>query len=86
MEKSRNLSILTDKSLMPFGQYEGDEMGYVPCWYLLWLHDASNHTDNYYQMRKKQYPEVFDYILENLEILLFQNKKSKNNPNTTVIF
>lgn len=74
MANTKNLSILTDTSLMPFGQFKNYEMANVPFWHLLWLHYEQNE---YTTAMRKQYSEVFLYIEENLDSLL--NEEKQNN-------
>lgn len=60
---------LNDNSLMPWGKYKGYKMIDVPYYYLLWL-------------KKENIPDknsgVFNYIEENLNVLLEEEKKAKN--------
>jgi uncharacterized protein (DUF3820 family) len=49
---------LNDKSLMPFGKYQGKALANVPAHYLLWLHDQGcSHSG------------VKQYILQNFDLL-----------------
>lgn len=57
---------LTDDSLMPFGKYKGEQMADVPADYLLWLHENCKCSK-----------DVQDYIVDNLEVLKKQVKKTK---------
>lgn len=49
---------LTDESLMPWGQYEGEKMANVPARYLMYLYD-NNKCDK----------QVKDYIVDNMDVL-----------------
>jgi uncharacterized protein (DUF3820 family) len=55
---------LTDKSLMPFGKYQGTEMENVPASYLIWLYD--NNKCN---------KEVKEYIEDNMDVLKMEINK-----------
>lgn len=76
MENTRNLSILTDNSVMPFGKFTGEKMANVPYWHLLWLHKDQG---GYVSSMRKQHPEVFTYIEENLDSLLSEKKRNTKN-------
>lgn len=49
---------LTDNSLMPFGQYQGEKMANIPASYLVWLY-KEGVTDR----------AVKEYIEENMDAL-----------------
>ena len=53
---------MTDTDLMPFGKYKGTAMANVPADYLLWLY---RNTAGAF----RSYPEVKEYIRENLKVL-----------------
>lgn len=55
---------LTDESLMPWGQYEGEKMANVPAKYLLWLYE-NDKCDK----------AVKDYIEDNLDVLKEELKR-----------
>lgn len=52
---------LDDDSLMPFGKFKGERMIDVPDWYLVSLRDSD--------FVEEQWPEVWDYIEDNWNIL-----------------
>lgn len=54
---------LNDNSSMPFGKYKTHRMSQVPAEYLIWL------MDNRADWMESQYPEVYDYIEDNYEVL-----------------
>lgn len=55
----KDLLKVTDKWLMPFGKYKGHAVAYVPASYLLWWYDQD----------PENYPELKDYIKENMKHL-----------------
>ena len=84
MGNTRNLSILTDESLMPFGKFQNTKMANVPYWHLLWLHNEKPTPKSYNAHVRKTNPEVFEYIEENMDALIAEKNKSldKINRNT----
>jgi hypothetical protein len=66
---------MDDNSIMPIGKHKGKRMEKVPAEYLLWLYGAYNKTQN--ASRTEQDKEVFEYIVDNLDVLKFQVKQNK---------
>lgn len=56
---------LTDKCLMPFGQYKGQQLANVPASYLLWAYDNLNLQHN-----------LKTYIDENRDALKAEKKRA----------
>lgn len=56
---------LTDEDIMPFGKFKKTKtaMANVPAWYLLWLDENGSKSV------RRDYPEVFEYIKDNMELL-----------------
>ena len=52
---------------MPFGKFEGLRIDEVPDWYLLGI--ERNH-ENYFAFVAEEYPEVLEYIRDNMDSLL----------------
>jgi len=50
--------VLTDKSLMPFGKYQGKPMEDVPADYLMWLYDNDKYSE-----------QVKVYIEDNMDVI-----------------
>lgn len=68
MENRKIDKVLSDESLMPFGQYKGKEMANVPASYLIWIYDNNKCT-----------PDVANYIEDNMDALKAEIKKQENN-------
>lgn len=68
MENRRIDKVLSDESLMPFGQYKGKEMANVPASYLIWIYDNNKCT-----------PEVANYIEDNMDALKLEIKQQESN-------
>ena len=62
MTKRKELA-LDDNSFMPFGEFKGHKMANVPSKRLLWYWDNQN------RMTKQNYPEVYEYIENNLDVI-----------------
>jgi hypothetical protein len=60
---------MNDNSIMPFGAYKGQEMKNVPANYLLYA---------YSQHWISNWPDVRDYIKENLDVLNKEEKENKS--------
>lgn len=58
---------LQDSDRMPFGKYKGDNMIDIPAFYLLYLLENNSCTG-----------QVKEYILENKDALLQEQKKQRN--------
>ena len=58
--------MLTDNSPMPFGLHKGEKMANVPADYLLWLYHSN-----------KCNAEVRAYIVENMDVLNEEDKRTK---------
>lgn len=54
---------MSDTDLMPYGKFKGTEMANVPAYYLIW------QWDNASVPVRKKFPEVFDYIEDNIKEL-----------------
>jgi uncharacterized protein (DUF3820 family) len=65
-KNTRKKVILEDTDIMPFGKYkkENRQMANVPASYLLWLHNNASEGV------RETFPEVFEYIKDNMELLL----------------
>lgn len=65
--------MLTDNDIMPFGKFQktGTSMANVPASYLLWLNENGS------SVVRIKYPEVFEYIRENLSTIMTEVKKEK---------
>lgn len=50
--------ILSDESLMPFGEHKGEKMANVPAAYLIWLYENNKCS-----------ADVREYIEANLDVL-----------------
>lgn len=57
---------LTDESLMPYGQYQGEKMANVPAGYLMYMYD-NDKCDK----------QVKDYIEDNMDVLKEEIKREK---------
>lgn len=55
---------LTDKDIMPLGKYKGMKMEEVPASYLL------DHEDSFALKLSRNAKKIYNYILENKEVLL----------------
>ena len=87
MGNTRNLSILTDESLMPFGKFQNTKMANVPYWHLLWLHNEKPTPKSFNAYVRNKHPEVFEYIEDNLDMLIAEKNKSLDKlNNNSVIF
>lgn len=59
---------LTDKSLMPFGKYQGKILQEVPANYLLWMLNQL--------WARQQWPLIIEYIRANKDVLELENEDS----------
>lgn len=61
------MTALTDDSIMPFGKFKGSAMEDVPDWYLL---SIERNYNNFFTTQLQKHPEVLEYVLDNLDVLL----------------
>ena len=57
---------MNDKSKMPYGKYQGEQMEDVPAEYLLWLYENNKCSG-----------DVKSYIKENLKVIKMQISNEK---------
>lgn len=67
------MATLTDNDIMPFGKWKkrNTKMANVPAGYLIWLNENGSRSI------RSGFPEVFEYIKDNMDVLMEQHDKKE---------